>query len=148
MPPAHGGAWLLLARGFAQITECLRATVKPDTIMVLPALPFPPPKRNAPEVRVRVCVRLLVSRVCLAWVGAHAALSPTAATLLNPPAHAATASAATAAAAPQIEHTVFTKLATCFNAFAVLGGCPTLIAPVGSLRDGSPVAISLLAVHK
>ena len=39
-----------------QVFDCLRATVKSDTIMVLPALPFPPPKRGASEVCVCECV--------------------------------------------------------------------------------------------
>ena len=48
----------------------------------------------------------------------------------------------------QIEFDVFSKLTACFNALSFLGGCPTLTVPVGYLRDGSPVAITLLAVHK
>eukprot|EP00983_Pelagomonas_calceolata_P075591 1153084-Pelagomonas_calceolata.AAC.7 len=44
-----------LACMWVQVFECLRATVKPDTVMVLPALPFPPPKRNAKEVGAHTC---------------------------------------------------------------------------------------------
>uniref|UniRef100_A0A7S3VIH0 Amidase domain-containing protein n=1 Tax=Dunaliella tertiolecta TaxID=3047 RepID=A0A7S3VIH0_DUNTE len=97
LPPVPSPDKLAAAHHVArQVFECLRATVKPDTVMVLPALPFPPPKRNAKEV----------------------------------------------------ELDVFAKLTSCFNALGFLGACPTLTVPVGSLRDGSPVAISLLAVHK
>jgi hypothetical protein len=31
----------------AEVQDCLKTTVKPDTMMILPALPFPPPKRKA-----------------------------------------------------------------------------------------------------
>lgn len=48
----------------------------------------------------------------------------------------------------QVERDVFAKLARCFNALGLLGSCPTVTVPVGTLRDGSPVAVSLLAVHK
>ena len=78
------------------VSECLRSTVKPDTIMVLPALPFPSPKRGASDV----------------------------------------------------EKAVFAKLARCFNVLPMLGGCPSVTVPIGSLRDGSPVAISLMGMHK
>ncbi|KAL6761662.1 hypothetical protein V8C86DRAFT_805711 [Haematococcus lacustris] len=64
--------------------------------MVLPALPFPAPRRDASEV----------------------------------------------------EKAVFSKLARCFSVLASLGGCPSLTVPVGRLRDGSPIAISLMAVQK
>ena len=37
-----------------EVAEVLKATVKPDTIMVLPGLPFPPPKRIADTVSGRM----------------------------------------------------------------------------------------------
>ncbi len=48
----------------------------------------------------------------------------------------------------QVEHDVFVKLAQCFSAITALGGCPSVTCPIGALRDGSPVSISLFAVHK
>ncbi len=52
IPPPFSRPFLIL---FAQeIHDILRQTVKPDTVMVIPALPFPPPKRNsAGKVRPR-----------------------------------------------------------------------------------------------
>jgi Asp-tRNA(Asn)/Glu-tRNA(Gln) amidotransferase A subunit family amidase len=97
LPPPPSPNQLAAARDLSRrVLEVLRDTVKPDTIMVLPALPFPPPKRGA----------------------------------------------------AQVEMSVFVKLTRAFNVLATLGSCPTVTVPVGQLRDGSPVAISLLAVHK
>ncbi|GAX80630.1 hypothetical protein CEUSTIGMA_g8065.t1 [Chlamydomonas eustigma] len=79
-----------------EVSEVLKQTVKPDTIMVLPGLPFPPPKRTADKV----------------------------------------------------EQEVFEKLVQCFNSVTSLGGCPSVTCPVGSLRDGSPISISLFAVQR
>ncbi len=97
LPPRPSAAQLAAARTLAQdVCECLRTTVKPDTLMVLPALPYPPPRRASER--------------------------------------------------PAFD--VFAKLTEAFNAVATLGGCPSLTSPVGVLRDGSPVAISILAVHR
>ncbi|KAG1660040.1 hypothetical protein FOA52_010025 [Chlamydomonas sp. UWO 241] len=79
-----------------EVSEVLRQTVKPDTIMVLPALPFPPPKRTADDV----------------------------------------------------EADVFSRLVQAFSSIASLGCTPCVTCPIGNLRDGSPVAISLFGVAK
>lgn len=97
LPPRPSARQLAAARELAEdVADCLKSTVKPDTLMVLPALPFPPPRRTADT----------------------------------------------------LELLMFAKLTQSFNALATLGNCPTLTAPVGVLRDGSPVAISIMAVQK
>jgi Asp-tRNA(Asn)/Glu-tRNA(Gln) amidotransferase A subunit family amidase len=55
---------------------------------------------------------------------------------------------AAAEAGDPLEDVMFVKLTQCFAAVASLGGCPVLTAPVGALRDGSPVAITLMAVQR
>ena len=99
LPPAPPSTALLAAccRLSTELSDVLRSTVKPDTVMVVPSLPYPPPLRDS--------------------VG-------------MPEAH------------------VFEKLGAVFHCFASLAGCPVVTVPVGMLRDGSPVAISMFGVHK
>lgn len=119
-----------------QVFDCLRATVKPDTVMVLPALPFSPPPRNVSKVSLCHSVFDAVS-----YESMHANST------LNVPCDVLLTHTHTHLPS-QFELDVFAKLTSCFNALGYLGGCPTLTVPVGQLRDGSPVAVTLLAVHK
>eukprot|EP00798_Chlamydomonas_sp_ICE-L_P022487 gene22487-29613_t len=53
-----------------QVFDVMRQTVKPDTIMVLPCMPFPPPKRNSSSVEQEVFVKLCQVFNMVATMGA------------------------------------------------------------------------------
>ncbi len=98
LPPRPSAAQLAAAHALAaDVADCLKATVKPDVLMVVPALPFAPPLRRSDD---------------------------------------------------PMEFVMFGKLTQAFHALATLGSCPTVTLPVGELRDGSPVAISVMAVYR
>ena len=147
-----------------EVTEVLKATVKPDTVMVLPGLPFPPPKRRADQVWrqltliicsacVEECIPifqdyylatfamlvlftpLMLDRTLIQSSHLSLYLTSSSLDLLVFP-------------SPQVEKDVFVKLVQCFCSLTSLGGCPTVTCPVGTLRDGSPVAITLFAVQR
>ena len=108
-----------------EVADVLRQTVKPDTLLVLPALPFAPPRRPFAKQP--------------APPGAASGLDPAVALALDP---------ASVVGDDPGEYAIFSKLVRCFHAFASLGGCPSLTCPVGTLRDGSPVAITVVGVAK
>jgi hypothetical protein len=48
LPPRPSAEQVAAARKMAaDVAECLRSTVRSDTIVILPAMPYPPPKRAA-----------------------------------------------------------------------------------------------------